>query len=82
MVTIFRVRSLRIVIYLNDHWPAHVHVIGPGREAKVALGEAGGHPTLVTNEGLSRAELVSVLLEIHEQRDLLMQRWREIHGDA
>lgn len=82
MVTVFRGRRLRIVIYTNDHWPPHVHVVGPDREAKVALGEPGEHPTLVTNDGLSRAELVSALLEIDEQRDLLMQRWREIHGDA
>ncbi|MEJ1963969.1 MAG: DUF4160 domain-containing protein [Gammaproteobacteria bacterium] len=82
MVTVLRVRRLRIVIYSNDHWPPHVHVIGPGSEAKVALGEPGEHPRLVTNDGLSRAELVSALLEIDEQRDLLMQRWREIHGDA
>jgi len=82
MPTIFRVRGLRVVIYTNDHWPPHVHVIGPGREAKIALAREGEHPSLVTNEGLSRSLLAAALIEINRKRDLLMQRWREIHGDA
>ena len=67
MVTIFRVRNLRIAIHSNDHWPPHVHVIGPGCEAKVALGEAGECPKVMSSDGLSRTELVSALLEIEEQ---------------
>ena len=82
MPTILRFRGLRVVIYTNDHWPPHVHVIGPGREAKVALGAEGQHPSLVSNEGLSREQLARALVEIDRNRDLLMQRWREIHGDA
>ena len=82
MVTVFRVRRFRIVIYSNDHWPAHVHAIGPDCEAKIALGESSEHPQLVTNEGLTRAELVMVLTEVDEHIELLRQRWREIHGDA
>jgi hypothetical protein len=82
MATIFRVRGLRVVIYSNDHWPPHVHVVGPDREAKIALSSAGGHPGLVSNHGLSRSQLASVLVEIDRQRDRLMRRWREIHDDA
>ena len=82
MVTVFRVRRFRIVIYSNDHLPAHVHAIGPECEAKIALGDEGEHPRIVTNDGLTRAELQSVLTEIGEQVELLRQRWREIHGDA
>jgi hypothetical protein len=82
MVTVFRVRRFRIVIYSNDHWPPHVHVIGPDSEAKIALGDQGEHPRLVTNEGLTRVELEMVLMEVAEQIELLRQRWREIHGDA
>ena len=82
MVTVFRVRRLRIVIYSNDHWPAHVHAIGPDCEAKIALDEEGEHPRLVTNDGLARSELESALTAIGEQVELLRQRWREIHGDA
>jgi len=30
MPTVLRAGGLRVVIYPNDHPPAHVHVIGPG----------------------------------------------------
>jgi hypothetical protein len=82
MVTVFRVRRFRIVIYSNDHWPPHVHAIGPDCEAKISLGMPGDHPSLVANDGLTRAELMLVLTEVDEQIELLRQRWREIHGDA
>src|SRR5690348_10264802 len=51
MPTILRFRGLRVVIYFNDHHPPHVHVIGPGREARIALGDEREHPWLMTNEG-------------------------------
>jgi hypothetical protein len=73
---------MRVVIYANDHWPPHVHVVGPGREAKIALGVAGQRPVIVTSEGLSRRQLSAALVEIDRNRELLAQRWREIHGDA
>jgi hypothetical protein len=37
---------------------------------------------IAQNEGLSRREVAEALLEVGRNRDLLMQRWREIHGDA
>ncbi len=82
MPTILRVRGLRVVIYMNDHRPPHVHILGQRREAKVALGAEGERPSVVYNEGLSRGELADALVEIDRNRGLLMQRWREIHGDA
>lgn len=82
MPTILRFRGLRVVIYANDHRPPHVHVIGPGREARIALGDEHEHPRLMTNERLSRRQVAEALVEISRNRDLLIQRWREIHGDA
>lgn len=52
------------------------------RQARIALGGAGEHPSVLTNEGLSRRELAAALQEIGRNRELLLQRWREIHGDA
>ena len=82
MPTIFRVQGLRVVIYTNDHWPPHVHVIGPGIEARIAPGDEGQRPSVLVNQGLSRRQLARALVEIDRNRDLLMQRWREIYGDA
>lgn len=82
MVTILRFRGLRVAIYANDHHPPHVHVIAPGTEARIALGDERHQPWLMTNEGLSRRDLARALIEVNDNRDLLLQRWREIHGDA
>ena len=30
MRTVLRIDGLRVVIYPNDHPPAHVHILGPG----------------------------------------------------
>jgi hypothetical protein len=70
------------MIYSFDHRPPHVHVIGPGAEARIALGDEGERPQVMTNDGLSRRAVVAALAEIEQNRDFLMQRWREIHGDA
>ena len=70
------------MIYTNDHWPAHVHVIGPDGEAKIALGSVHKGVSIVSNDGLSRAMLADALAAIDRNRAFLMARWREIHGDA
>lgn len=80
--TILRFRGLRVVIHVNDHWPPHVHVLGVDRAAKIELGSEGDYRRVVVNEGLSRRELVQALVQIHHHRQLLRQRWSEIHGDA
>lgn len=44
MPTILTVRGMRIVIYLNDHGPAHVHVYSAGCEAIYELACPIGPP--------------------------------------
>lgn len=46
MVTVLRGDGLRLVIYLNDHLPAHVHVFGDG-EVKINLLGLNNKPELV-----------------------------------
>ena len=82
MPTVLSFHGLRVVIYPNDHWPPHVHVIGSGREARIALGLHGQRPSIVTNEGFTRRQLTTALVEIDRNRESLVQWWRQIHGDA
>ena len=80
MPTIIRVAKLRIVIYLNDHGPAHVHVTGAGGEAKIKLGMRGRKPRLMINNGMTQADLAVALRVVDAEGSLLRRKWREIHG--
>ncbi len=60
MVTLFRAHGLRVIIFTDDHKPAHVHVFGGGY-AKINLRGLNGVPELVSVEGMSRAEIRRVM---------------------
>lgn len=79
MVTVLRAEGLRVVIYLNDHQPAHVHVFGDG-EAKINLLGADGVPYLVWAESMTRAEARRAMRIVAKQQGFLLQRWEAIHG--
>jgi len=76
MVTVYRAHGLRIVIFVDDHEPAHVHVFGDG-EAKIDL---GGDPDLIYAIGMTRAEIRRAMAVVKEQQAYLLKRWSEIHG--
>jgi hypothetical protein len=79
MVVVHRAHGLRFVIYLSDHEPAHVHLIGGG-EAKVDLVGPDGNPKLVWVVGISRADLRRLLVEIGERQAEFLAAWRRLHG--
>lgn len=79
MVTVYRESGFRIVIYLEDHEPAHVHVIGNG-EAKINLLSARGDPELVWNQGLPFGDMRRIMRIVREQQEFLLAKWNAIHG--
>jgi Domain of unknown function (DUF4160) len=81
MVTVLRAEGLRVVIYLNDHRPAHVHVFGDG-EAKINLLGPNGAPELVWADNMTRSEVRRATRIVAEQSAFLLQRWEDIHGRA
>ncbi len=56
VVTVHRARGLRVVIFLDDHEPAHVHVFGDG-QAKINLAGAAGAPELVWVDGMKHGDV-------------------------
>ena len=80
MVTVLRADGLRVVIYVNDHLPAHVHVFGDG-EAKINL-VGNGAPNLVWADSMTRGEVRRAMRVVVEQLAFLLQRWEDIHGRA
>ena len=79
MVTIFRGEGLRVVIFVDDHEPAHVHVFGDG-EAKINLTGPHGAPDLIWADGMKRNDLRRSLRIVTEHKVLFLNRWTEIHG--
>ena len=59
MPTVLRIDGMRVVIYPNDHRPAHVHVAGAGGEA-ACVATPG---LLLADKGLISKELSAVLAE-------------------
>jgi hypothetical protein len=80
MPTVLRFRGFRVVVYPNDHRPAHVHVIGRGCEATFDLNCTAGAVALRENFGFAERELRQILEVLLEKVGELCEAWREIHG--
>ena len=61
MPTVLNIFGLRVVIYPNDHRPAHIHVLGNGCEAVFNLHCPDGPPELRENYGFSQKELAKIV---------------------
>jgi len=81
MPTIGRIDGLRVVIWPNDHRPAHVHVIGPDCEAVFNLGCPNGPPELRESYGFRLADLNGITEALTRNLAEYCGRWSEIHGD-
>jgi hypothetical protein len=81
MPTIGRLGRLRVVVYPNDHRPAHIHVIGHGHEAVFQLNCPDGPPVLRENHGFSRTELGRAKTALAVQLRDACSAWEAVHGD-
>ena len=82
MPTVLRDGRLRIMIYGNDHRPAHVHVWGPDGEAVFILNCWQGPAELRENYGLRARELDKAERIINKNTSELCEAWERIHGDT
>ena len=76
MPTVLRSGSVRVVVYLNDHLPAHVHVLGP--DWAVVINLIG--PTIREAIGCGRREARQALQLVMANQENLIGAWRAIHG--
>jgi hypothetical protein len=74
--TILRAFGMRFVIYVEDHPPPHVHVIGDGL-ARIAI---GAEIVLMDQRGLSKRDIKRALDAVRENHALLLSAWKDIHG--
>jgi hypothetical protein len=82
MPAILRFGGLRVAVYLNDHRPTHVHVIGRGCEAVFDLNCVVGPVPLRENYGFSRAEISRIANTLREHLVALCRAWERIHDIA
>lgn len=81
MPTVSNIDGLRVVVYPNDHRPAHVHVIGNGFEAVFSLNCPRGLPELRENYGFSRSALSRIEQALAAEHARLCLEWEKIHGN-
>ena len=81
MPTLFRIGSYRVMVYTNDHSPAHVHAVGVGGHAKFELGRTPDDVALVESFGISTAGLERIAAEIIARHRECRSVWRKYHGN-
>ena len=80
MPTIHRESGFRIVIYSDDHEPAHVHVRRAEGRVKINLRGLDGQPELVVARNLTKAEIRRALAIVTDHQAVFLEKWRDIHG--
>ena len=81
MPTVDRLGGLRVVIYPNDHRPAHVHVMGNGCETVFNLNCPDGPPELRENYGFAQADVNRIKAALAKRFAHLCASWSTIHGN-
>jgi hypothetical protein len=81
MPTVLRLGSLRVANYLNDHQPAHVHVVGQGHRAVFILNCSAG-PLNLRRSGFPEHQTQSIRVELEKHLAELCKAWEEIYGRA
>ncbi len=81
MPTVLRIDGYQIMIYLDDHLPAHVHVFARGCELVVNLNVSSKYVSVRNNDGFKSSEIGSIVRLVQLHRDRLCEMWKGIHGD-
>jgi hypothetical protein len=77
--TVLRFGGLRVVIYPNDHRPAHVHVMGQGCEAVFNLNCPRGELSLRNNYGFPRRIVSHIEIALNREMPSLCTAWERFH---
>ena len=80
MAQIDRIKGARVVIYPNDHRPAHVHIIRADDEAVIILGCHTGPITLRSNKLFNISDMRFFCSETTKNIANYCAEWMVIHG--
>ena len=81
MPTVMRIDGVRVMIWTNDHRPAHVHVISGNGEAVFNLYCPDGPAKLRESYGFRLTDLNRLEALISGAIAALCRDWERIHGD-
>ncbi|WP_263588904.1 DUF4160 domain-containing protein [Sphingopyxis sp. GC21] len=81
MPTVLRLGGLRVVIYPNDHRPAHVHIKGAEGEAVFILHCPAGPPELRESYGFRLVDIGRIEGALNDNLAVLCAQWSAVHGD-
>jgi hypothetical protein len=81
MPTVLRIDGYAILIYFEDHVPAHVHVFSGGNETIINLNCRDGEPEIRDIYRMKPREVRQALHTVTKHREHLCKMWKEICGD-
>ena len=83
MPTVHREAGFEVRIYLppREHDPAHVHIIRAGGEVIITLGEGEAAPEIREVHHMTDRDVLRAYRIVERQRETLLRRWRDSHGD-
>jgi hypothetical protein len=73
--------GFRVMIYPDDHRPAHLHIYKSGLIV-IRLNNRRTPPSIREVIGMSRKEARDALLLVTEHKKVLVKEWRKIHVPA
>lgn len=75
--TVVRIGKFRVMIYVDDHPPAHVHVKSAEKRAKIGLKPV----EVLDNDGFTPHEIGQILKIVKEHLAELLVKWDEYHPE-
>ena len=81
MPTLFQRGEFRVILFVNDHPPPHVHVVDDGY-AKVAIGRSARDVRLTDVRNIAPRTIRAIVKEIIVRRSTISDAWNSIHGEA
>ncbi len=75
MPTVLTIDGYRFKIYINDHTPAHVHVLKAENEARVTLVTI----KIISNIGFNSRELGKIEMLVEKHQEQLLAIWDTYH---
>ncbi|MBL0144355.1 MAG: DUF4160 domain-containing protein [Betaproteobacteria bacterium] len=80
MPTLFLVGPYRVMVFINDHGPAHVHAIGANGHARFRLGSVPENVMLMETRGIPVASLRRIAVAIMDRHNECRKNREKHHG--